>query len=72
MDVCRGSSDATYSPVPQLVLDPSVKELWANYWAEGIGGTSGSLEASRRTRGEGRRVRRASDGEKMTNHVRTG
>lgn len=48
-DFCRGSSDAEVL----FPIDLSVKKPWANCWAEGIGGTSGSLEASRQT--EGRR-----------------
>lgn len=40
-------------PVLQLVLDVSVKKPQTNCWAEGIGGTSGSLEEKRQMqRGE--------------------
>ena len=48
----------------------SIKKPWANCWVEGIGGTSGSLEANRQIQGEGESVHHASEGEKVTSHVR--
>jgi hypothetical protein len=53
-----------------LVLDLLVKKPGANCWVEGIGGTSGSLEASRETPGEEKSVPHVLDGEKLTSHVR--
>jgi hypothetical protein len=34
-----------------LVFDLSVKKPWDNYWADGIGGTSKSLEEKRQMQG---------------------
>ena len=45
--------------------------LWANYWAEGRGGTSGSWEASRETDTREQRSCHASDGEELKSHVRS-
>ena len=68
--LCRGGSDAEIL-FPNLVLDLSVKKPWANCWAEGIGGTSGSLEARERCKERRDRVLQALERKRPSSYVRS-
>lgn len=59
----------TEGPVPQVVLDPSIKMLVANGWAE----KAGFLGSHRQARKCWRRkeIHHALQGEKATSHMRS-
>jgi hypothetical protein len=54
-----------------MIFDLSIKKPWTNYWVEGIGGTSGSLEKKKQTQEWSGEFCHASDGEGLKSHVRS-